>query len=79
MVRGIIAMKRKPEKKRIKEIENVYRTLGLQSEEVRKYLVALGTLPSHEEKEKKAVFIEAGTTSFGSGGLTHARLESATE
>lgn len=72
-------MKPKVDKKRIKEINDVYRSLGLQSEEVRRYLVGLGTLPEYAEQQKETIFIEAGITSLGSGGLTYARLEPTSE
>lgn len=72
-------MKPKVGKKRIKEIDDVYRSLGLQSEEVRRYLVGLGTFPEYAEQQKKTIFIEAGITSLGSGGLAHARLEPTSE
>jgi len=65
-------MKHKPDKKRLKEIEHVYRSLGLQSKTVRKYLSALGTPPGYTEEEQKIIFIEAGTTSSSSGEFTNA-------
>lgn len=71
-------MKYKSSNKRKKEIEDVYRHIGLQSEEVRNYFVALGRLAGLEESEKKIVFIEADITSFGAGEMTNARLESDT-
>lgn len=42
----------------------VYRSLGLESEEVRTYLAALTTLPEQAEQERPIVFIEAGITSY---------------
>ncbi len=62
-------------KMRMKEIEAVYRTLGLQSEEVRKYFIALGNMKDLGKKEKNSIFIEAATTSQSSGGWEHAGLE----
>ncbi len=73
-------MKHKPvNKKWLKQIEDVYRTLGLQSDEVRKYFTTIGNLPGHAKKERETIFIEAGTTSFSLGELTNARLESTSE
>ena len=72
-------MKLKPDEKRLKEIQEVYRSLGLESEEVRKHLAALATLPGQTEQERPIVFIEAGTTgttSYSHGELENARLES---
>lgn len=65
-------MKRKPDKKRLKEIRDVYRSLKLESEEVRKYLTALKILPGYAEQTRPTIFIEAGTTSFGHGEYTNA-------
>lgn len=66
-------MKRKIKKKRIKEIEEVYKTLGLQSEEARRYFAALGNIPVNENQVNKiSIFIEADTGSFGSGEITNA-------
>ena len=62
-------MKLKPNKKRLKEIQEVYRSLGLESEEVRKYLAALATLPGQTQQEHPIVFIEAGATSYSHGEL----------
>jgi acyl-[acyl carrier protein]--UDP-N-acetylglucosamine O-acyltransferase len=66
-------MKRKIKKKRIEEIEEVYKTLGLQSEEARRYFAALGNIPVNETQVNKiSIFIEADTGSFGSGEITNA-------
>jgi len=66
-------MKRKIKKKRIKEIEEVYKTLGLQSEEARRYFAALGNIPVNENQANKvSIFIEADTGSFGSGEINNA-------
>ena len=69
-------MKLKQSKKRLKELQDVYRTLGLESEEFRKYLIALATLPGQTEQECSIVFIEAGITSYSQGEFKNARLES---
>jgi len=70
-------MKRKTDKKRLKEIEEVYKTLGLQSKEARRYFAALGNISNYESQEKKvSIFIEASTGSFGLGEIINARLES---
>ena len=69
-------MKIKTNKKRLKEIQDVYRTLGLESEEYRKYLVALALFPEQLEKKRSIVFIEADINSFKYGELKNARLES---
>ena len=67
------AMKRIIKKKRIKEIEEVYKTLGLKSEEARRYYAALGNSPVNEHRGNKvSIFIEADTGSFGSGEITNA-------
>lgn len=47
--------------RRLEEMPTVYRSLGLESEEVRTYLASLATLP---EQERPIVFIEAGITSY---------------
>lgn len=69
-------MKIKSETERIKKIEEVYKTLGLQSEEARKYFAFLNSVPKYEKEEKKiSVFIEADTVSFGTGAFANAGLE----
>ncbi|HPA44851.1 MAG TPA: hypothetical protein PLG59_12850 [bacterium] len=78
-LKGGEAMKPKADKNRIKEIKDVYRSIGLQSEEVRKYFAGLGTLPEYPDQQKETIFIEAGITSCGSGGLIYAGLERASE
>ena len=72
-------MKGQASKERLEEIRRIYRSLGLESEEVRKYLVALGTLPKQSEQERPVVFIEAGNTSNSHGEIENARLEPASE
>jgi hypothetical protein len=56
-------MKRKLDKKRLKEIQKVYRSLGIESKNIRKYLTKLGTLPDQSEQKEPTIFIEAGITS----------------
>ena len=67
-------MKLKPDKKRLEEIQDVYRTLGLDSEEFRKYLVSLAA-PSLEPP-RPVVYIECGSTSELQGEFKDAGLES---
>ena len=50
--------------RRLEEMPTVYRSLGLESEEIRTYLAALTTLPEQAEQERPIVFIEAGITSY---------------
>lgn len=70
-------MKAKSEKNRLKEIEEVYNTMGLNNEEVRKYFSVLYNIPNLEGQEKKTIiFIEADTVSFGTGDFANAGLES---
>ncbi len=68
--------KNKSSKKRIKEIEKVYQTLGLYSEEARKYYTYLGNYPNSSEQEKRATFISAGINSQEIGEINNAGLES---
>lgn len=65
-------MIKKSKKKRIQEIEKVYRTLGLESDEICKYIISLGSFGENCQKEKRATFIEAGTSSCGFGELKNA-------
>ena len=44
----------------LQRCRKVYRSLGLESEEIRTYLAALTTLPEQAEQERPIVFIEAG-------------------
>lgn len=55
-----------------KETEELYRTLGLQSEEVRHYLVGLGTMGTQEQNPRRMLFIEAGASSLSSGSYSDA-------
>jgi len=71
------SMKTKPEKRRLEEIEEVYKTLGLQDDEMRKYFLLLSNMPTFEKQEgKPIIFIEADTVSFGTGDFANAGLES---
>ena len=70
------ALKLKPDKKRLEEIQEVYRSMGLESEESRKYLAALASVPGQTELKRHPVFIEAGITSYSQGKFENARLES---
>ena len=69
-------MKLKPDKDRLKQIRKIYRSLGLESKEDRKYLAALASFPSQTEQKRPIVFIEAGITSCVQGELKNAGLES---
>ena len=70
-------MKSKGKTKRIREIEEVYKTLGLQSEKAQKYFFFLSSVPTYEKEGKKiSVFIEADTVSHGTGAFSNAGLES---
>jgi len=70
-------MKGEAGKKRLKEIEEVYKTLGINSREARRYFVALGNTPDYGGEQKKvSIFIEADTGSLGSGEIKNAGLES---
>ena len=71
--------KTKASKKRLEEIQEAYKSMGLESEEARKYLVALGTLPKHSEQERPVVFIEAGIASYSQGEIESAGLEPTSE
>ena len=66
-------MKLTPDKKRLQEIREVYRTLGIEHEEVRKYLISLPASPV--EAPQPTVFIECGNTSESCGEFENARLE----
>lgn len=70
-------MKDQASKERLEEIQKIYRSLGLESEEVLKYLASLGTLSKQSEQKNPVVFIEAGITSSSHGEITDAGLESA--
>jgi len=67
--------KARTDKRRQTRIDRVYRTLGIESPEVRAYLVSLGSRSDQVEKEKPPVFIEAGTTSFSAMSPANAGLE----
>ena len=54
-------MNMKVSKKRLKEIESVYRSMGLTPEQL-KYFNALTTLARQGNQERPFVFIESGTT-----------------
>jgi hypothetical protein len=72
-------MQDKPDEKRLEEIQEVYRSMGLESEEVRKYLASLPSSLGETEQERPIIFIEAGTTSYSQGEFKYARLESTPE
>ncbi len=72
-------MNGKASKERLEEIQRTYRSLGLDSEEVRKYLTAFGTLPKQSEQDRPVVFIEAGIASYSHGENQNAGLEPASE
>jgi hypothetical protein len=63
---------RSPRKRNIRQ---VYRELGLDSEALRKYLLSFREGVAESEKKRDIVFIEAGTTSESSGAFDHAGLE----
>lgn len=71
--------KGKVKKERLDEIQRVYRSMGLESEEVRKYLVGLGNWPKQPEQERPIVFIEAGIASYSQGEMESAGLEPTSE
>lgn len=72
-------MQHKPDEKRLEEVRELYRYMGLESEEDRRYLAALPSLAGQTEKKPTIVFIEAGTTSYSHGEFKNAGLESAPE
>ena len=72
-------MKKESDEKRLEEIQEVYRSLGLESEEVRKYLASLPSLFGQTEQKRPIIFIEAGTTSYSQGEFKYARLASTPE
>ena len=72
-------MQLKSEKYRLKKIQKFYRNLGIESEEDRKYFVALANLPSQQQFDRPIIFIEAGITSNSRGELKSAGLEPASE
>ena len=67
-------MNMKVSKKRLKEIESVYRSMGLTPEQL-KHFYALAALAKHTKQERPFVFIEAGTTSDSGGEFQNARSE----
>ena len=67
-------MKRKTSKKRLKEIQDFYQSLGLDSEQS-KYFTPLTTLPEPTEQERPIVFIESGISSDSHGDFPNAGLE----
>ena len=66
-------MKLTPDKRRLQEIREVYRTLGIEHEKVRNYLVSLSAPPT--EPKQPIIFIECGNTSESCGEFENARLE----
>ena len=67
-------MERKINKKRLKEVEVVYQSLGLNSEQL-KYFEALGAFARQAEQEPPIVFIESRITSDSEGEFQNAGLE----
>lgn len=67
-------MNLKPSKKRLKEIEAVYKSMGLTPEQLQ-HFNALAILARHMREKRPLFFIEAGTTSNSDGDLNDARLE----
>ena len=58
--------------RRTREIAAVYKLLDLDSDEARKRMATLGTVPSPPTVPEDTVFAEAGTTSFSSGEMADA-------
>ena len=67
-------MNMKVSKKRLKEIEDVYKSMGLTSEQLECFN-ALAALAKHTKQERPFAFIESGTTSDSSGEFNNAGLE----
>ena len=67
-------MKLKPSKKRLKEIQEVYRSMGLNPEQL-KYFSPLTPLPQPVEQEQPIIFIESGISSDSYGDFEDAGLE----
>lgn len=67
-------MNMKLSKKRLKEIESVYQSMGLTSEQL-EYFNALNILTKQAKQKPPIVFIEAGTTSDSDGEVSDAGLE----
>ena len=67
-------MNMKVSKKRLKEIEDVYKSMGLTSEQL-EHFNTLNILTKQTRREHPIVFIEAGTTSDSDGELSDAGLE----
>ena len=67
-------IKRKPSKKRLREIQEVYRSMGLDSETL-KYFAPLMPLPQATEQERPIVFIESGISSDSHGDFQNAGLD----
>ncbi len=65
-------MKRKPSKRRLREIEKIYRTLGLGAKEARKYFPPFRSIPEPPKKVEEQIFIEVGTTSVSSAEFSGA-------
>lgn len=58
--------------KRAAEITELYRRLGIESQEVRKYLLSLGSMGAIGRKETPIIFIELAATSEGAGEVDNA-------
>ena len=67
-------MNMKVSKKRRKEIESVYQSIGLTTEQFECFNT-LNMLTKQTRQEHPIVFIETGTTSDSEGELEDARLE----
>ena len=67
-------MNMKVSKKRLKEIESVYRSMGLTSEQL-KYFNALNTLSKQTKQNRPIVFLESGISSDSHGDFQNAGLE----
>ena len=67
-------MNMKVSKKRLKEIESVYQSMGLTTEQF-EYFNALNALSRQAKEEYPFIFIETGTTSDSNGEVQNAGLE----
>ena len=67
-------MKRKLSKKRLKEIQDVYRSMGLTPEQL-KHFNALHTLSKQTKQNRPIVFLESGISSDSHGDFQNGGLE----
>ena len=74
MKKAVAVMKCKPSKKWLKEIESVYRSMGLNPEQL-KHFNALNTLSKQTKQNRPIVFTESGTTSDRDEEFQNGELE----